>query len=79
MVRMQLQALLARVEIENVDKRSFVTFGKPAEEIVRKGDELGPTAIVMCSSGKNTLTTFFVGSVCEKVLKSTKIPVMILK
>lgn len=78
MVRMQIQTLLGTIDTQ-VEKKSFVTFGSPFEEILKKAQELQVTAIVMCSSGKNTLTTFFVGSVCEQVLKNSKIAVMICK
>jgi nucleotide-binding universal stress UspA family protein len=78
MVRIQIQSLLSSISTANVEKKSFVVFGNPAQEIVKLSSELNPTTIVMCSI-KNALSSFVLGSVCEAVLKSSKIAVMVYK
>ncbi len=52
--------------------------GYPAEEILRKGDELNCDAIVMGTHGKGLLSQTFLGSVAKKVLRRTKKPVFII-
>ncbi len=52
--------------------------GYPAEEILRKADELTCDAIVMGTHGKGLLTRAFLGSVAKKVLRRTRKPVFII-
>ena len=52
-----------------------VVEGDPAEEILRKADELGVDLVVMGTHGKGFLEHAFLGSVAEKVLNRSKIPV----
>ena len=53
-----------------------VVEGDPAAEILRKADELGVDLVVMGTHGKGLLEHAFLGSVAEKVLHRTKIPVL---
>jgi nucleotide-binding universal stress UspA family protein len=52
--------------------------GYPAEEILRKADELNCDAIVMGTHGKGLLSQTFLGSVTKKVLRRTRKPVFII-
>jgi nucleotide-binding universal stress UspA family protein len=55
-----------------------VAEGYPAEQILRKVDELNCDAIVMGTHGKGTLAHTFLGSVAQKVLRRIRKPVFII-
>jgi len=50
--------------------------GNPGEEIIRFAEENGASLIVMGSVGKTGLDRFLLGSVAEKVVRNSKVPVM---
>jgi len=52
--------------------------GYPAEEILRKADELDCDAIVMGTHGKGIISHTFLGSVAERVLRRVRKPVFII-
>jgi len=52
--------------------------GYPAEEILRKADELDCDAIVMGTHGKGTISHAFLGSVAKRVLRRIRKPVFII-
>ena len=71
----------ARVEDPQFTKTNISTEiceGYPAEEILRKADELSCDAIVMGTHGKGLLSRTFLGSVAKKVLRRTRKPVFII-
>ncbi|MBU1208137.1 MAG: universal stress protein [Proteobacteria bacterium] len=55
-----------------------VVEGDPAEEILRKADDLKADVVIMGTHGKGLLAHTFLGSVAEKVLHRIKIPVFII-
>jgi len=52
--------------------------GYPAEEILKKADELECDAIIMGTHGKGTISHTFLGSVAQKVLRRVRKPVYII-
>jgi len=52
--------------------------GYPAEEILKKTEELNCDVIIMGTHGKGVLRHTFLGSVAEKVLQRSKIPVFVV-
>lgn len=52
--------------------------GFPAEEIIREAKALNCDAIVMGNHGKGILKQTFLGSTTKKVLRRTRIPVLII-
>lgn len=71
----------ARVEYPELTDTNMsigICEGYPAEEILRKADELNCDAIVMGTHGKGLLSQTFLGSVTKKVLRRTKKPVFII-
>ena len=52
--------------------------GYPAEEILRKADELDCDAIVMGTHGKGIISHTFLGSVAERVLRRVRKPVFVI-
>jgi nucleotide-binding universal stress UspA family protein len=52
--------------------------GFPADEILKKADELNCDAIVMGTHGKGPITHAFLGSTSKRVLHRTRKPVLII-
>ncbi len=58
---------------------SFVEFGIPAVEIVKKAEEIGAKAIVLGSIGRSGVSLWLVGSVAERVIKLAYCPVIVVR
>ncbi len=57
---------------------SLVLAGDPAEELVRHAHEERFDLLAMCSRGKRGLKRMVLGSVAEKVLRHTAVPVLVV-
>lgn len=69
---------------EDLEKKGFdveinVLVGNPADEIVKFVDEKGADLIVMASRGKSGFSRWDVGNIAEKVIRASKVPVMVVK
>jgi nucleotide-binding universal stress UspA family protein len=53
--------------------------GHPAEEILKLSENIPADLIVMGTLGKRGLDRFLLGSVAEKVSRTSKVPVMIVR
>ncbi|HLB72254.1 MAG: universal stress protein [Candidatus Methanoperedens sp.] len=53
--------------------------GHPAEEIIKYADKNSIDLIVMGTLGKSGLDRFLLGSVAEKVVRTSKIPVLVVR
>jgi nucleotide-binding universal stress UspA family protein len=56
-----------------------VLAGKPAEEIIRFADEQGADLIIMASQGKGGLNRWNISNIADKVIKTAKVPVMLVR
>ena len=56
-----------------------VLAGHPAEEIVRFAEEQSADLIIMASRGKSGFSRWDLGNIAEKVIRATKVPVMLIK
>jgi nucleotide-binding universal stress UspA family protein len=65
-------------ELIKINISTEICEGYPAEEILRKADELSCDAIVMGTHGKGLLSRTFLGSVAKKILRRTRKPVFII-
>jgi len=63
----------------DVEVECFVVEGHPAEEIVKLSETIPADLIVMGTLGKRGLDRFLLGSVAEKVSRTSKVPVMIVR
>jgi nucleotide-binding universal stress UspA family protein len=65
---------------ECVDKVESIEVceGYPAEEILKKADELNCDAIIMGTHGKGVISHTFLGSVAERVLRRVRKPVFVI-
>jgi nucleotide-binding universal stress UspA family protein len=63
--------------LKKVSTQSAV--GVAASEIVRVADERGVDQIVMGTHGKGAIGTLFLGSVAQRVVHLSKVPVLLVK
>jgi nucleotide-binding universal stress UspA family protein len=62
-----------------VTSERLIVEGDPASEILRIAEESKADVIVMGSIGKTGLEKFLMGSVAEKVVRNSKLPVIIVR
>lgn len=63
---------------ERVNVRKMVVTGIPSDTIVNVAEDEDVDLIIIAASGKSGLHKFFIGSVAEKVLKSTERDVLLV-
>lgn len=78
------QALLAEAEAQALAAGLAVTgkmalVGEPASEIVRAAEECGADQIAMGTHGRGALGNLFIGSVAQRVVHLSKVPVLLCK
>ncbi len=59
-----------------IDK--VVAEGGPATELLQQSQDMGVDLLVLASSGKGGVEKFLLGSVAEKVVRNSKVPVMLV-
>ncbi len=64
---------------EGVDIQSEILVGRPAIEIVNFANNNDIDLIVMGTLGKSGLERFLLGSVAEKVIRTSPVPVMVVR
>jgi nucleotide-binding universal stress UspA family protein len=62
----------------NVQVEKKFIEGHPASEILKIAEQIPVSVIVMGSIGKTGLSKFLLGSVAEKVVRNSKVPVLIV-
>jgi nucleotide-binding universal stress UspA family protein len=67
---------LEKLAAEQGGLRSELRCGDPAAEILRAIDELKPELVVMGTHGRRGLARLLLGSVAEKVVRSSPVPVL---
>ena len=68
-----------RAENEGVKARRFLKVGVPHEEIATLSEEEGADLIVMTTHGRKGLTHLLLGSVTEKVIRTSPCPVLVIR
>jgi len=56
-----------------------VVVGNPPEEILRYADENGIDLILMATHGRSGISRWFIGSVADRVLRSSRVPVLLVR
>ncbi|MDY6916864.1 MAG: universal stress protein [Chloroflexota bacterium] len=64
---------------EAIEARGELAVGYPAEEIIRFADENGIDLILMATHGRSGLGRWALGSVADKVLRASKVPVWLVR
>ena len=67
------------VEATGIATRRFLRVGVPHEEIAKLSQEEGADLIVMTTHGRKGLTHLLLGSVTEKVIRTTPCPVLVIR
>lgn len=82
-IRTELQDYLnqvaARLRATGFDALISIRFGQPADEILAYAQELGCDIIVMSTHGRSGVGRWVYGSVADKVLRGSKIPVLLIR
>jgi nucleotide-binding universal stress UspA family protein/YHS domain-containing protein len=73
-----LEAVAARLGSSPVTVTPVLTFGSPAREIVRYADQHGADLIAMSTHGRSDLVRMLVGSVTDRVIRTSPVPVLVL-
>jgi len=68
-----------KAEAEGLTVEKLTVEGHPAEEIIKYAEKNSMNLIVMGTLGKSGLDRFLLGSVAEKVVRASKIPVLIVR
>ncbi len=70
---------VAGPEEEPGEARAIVRRGKPAEEILGVASEVGIDLIAMTTHGRTGFDRLVLGSVAEKVIRASEVPVLALR
>ncbi len=68
-----------KAEAEGLDVERNTVEGHPADEIIKYAEKNSISLIVMGTLGKSGLDRFLLGSVAEKVVRTSKIPVLVVR
>lgn len=71
-----LRDLAARLERDGASAEVFVRVGKPADEILACAAEHGADVIVMGTHGRTGIRHLFAGSIAERVVRASTVPVL---
>jgi len=74
-----LADIAARLAKDGVAATPFVRIGSPVDEIERLVDEQKVDLIVMGTHGRTGIRHLMAGSVTEKVIRSSKVPVLAIR
>ncbi|MCL5957868.1 MAG: universal stress protein, partial [Chloroflexi bacterium] len=76
-----LNRIAYRFKTKAIPVRTAVKFGDPAGEIVdyAKERENGISLIAMCTHGRSGLKRWVYGSVAERVLRGSSVPVLLIR
>lgn len=73
-----LDALVARIKDQSPNAEAFLRLGPPADEILAVAREKKVDLIVMGTHGRRGVSHALLGSIAEKVLRRSEIPVLTL-
>jgi universal stress protein A len=74
-----LADLAERLRKDGITATSFIRVGGPVDEIVRFADDEHADVIVMGTHGRTGLAHLLVGSVAERVVRVSKVPVLTVR
>jgi nucleotide-binding universal stress UspA family protein len=67
------------LEAKGFNVTATVLLGSPAEQIVKYVNEQGADLLIMASTGKSKMSHWDMSHIAEKVIKGTRIPVLLVK
>ncbi len=71
-----LDGMVAKLKAEGLDADSALGYGKPADEIIDFAEKHNVDLIIMCTHGRSGITRWVLGSVAEKVVRHSPVPVL---
>ena len=74
-----LEAVERRAADAGVATSTAVVRGVPHEAILSHADDVGADLVVMSTHGRTGIDRFLLGSVTEKVIRSTALPVLVIR
>ena len=75
----ELEAFLAKVDRHGVAVKPVLEVGDPSVAICRAAKAMGADLVVMGTHGRAGLARLFLGSVAEKVVTHSEVPVLTIK
>jgi nucleotide-binding universal stress UspA family protein len=78
-VETALAPVAQELRSDNISVRVAVAFGRPAQEIVSFAEKEGVELIAMSTHGRSGLSRWILGSVADKVLRGTHLPVLLVR
>lgn len=73
---MAIKYVAGRAEVAGLEVEGIIAEGHPAEEIIKYAEKNSIDLIVMGTLGKSGLERFLLGSVADKVIRNSRIPVI---
>ena len=73
---MAIKYVADRAEVAGLEVEGIIAEGHPADEIIKYADMNSIDLIVMGTMGKSGLDRFLLGSVADKVIRNSRIPVI---
>jgi nucleotide-binding universal stress UspA family protein len=70
---------LANRELAGVDHEINIKIGDPGAMVLATEKELNPDLVVMATHGRHGLTRLVVGSVAEKIVRESTVPVLTIR
>jgi len=77
--KLELDSFLESLANAGAPCAGVVRFGEPAQEIVACAEEAGCDVIVVGTHGRRGLTRWLLGSVAEKLVRSSHVPVLTVR
>jgi nucleotide-binding universal stress UspA family protein len=67
------------LETKGYNVKATVLIGSPAEQIIQYVNQQGADLLIMASTGKSKMSRWDMSHIAEKVIKGTRIPVLLVK
>lgn len=78
-VEAELTPVVQRLSDNQIPVRIAVVFGRPADEIVDFAEREGIDLIAMSTHGRSGMSRWILGSVADKVLHGTHLPILLVR
>jgi nucleotide-binding universal stress UspA family protein len=78
-VEAALTPMAQKLRGDDISVRTAVAFGRPAQEIVAFAEREKIELIAMSTHGRSGLSRWILGSVADKVLRGTNLPVLLVR
>jgi len=68
-----------RLKKEGINAQGEVVYGYPADQIIWYIKEKGVELVIMCTHGRSGIQRWALGSVADKIIRSSTVPVLIIR